>query len=303
MRIKLQEGKQKELILKAKEGKTWKELAEILNINEVYLYYELKKEKRCLKEELYKTLCKISNKDMNQFIVKRLEDNWGQIKGGINSNGSMKNIPKVLLDEKLAEFIGAVLGDGHICYIKKGKKIGVYCIKIAGDLKKDKNYHLKYLKPLAEKIFQLKVKERIRKKNNERFLDLYSKKLVEFFISLNLLPGNKIINQSTIPKWIFNQESTLKACIRGIIDTDGSIHRRSNKNPNLLRISFTNHDLTLLKDVRKGLIKLGFNPSKIIMNRSISLSRQNEINKYLKEIGFSNDRHKKRLNHFKSLVV
>ena len=39
MRIKLQEGKQKELILKAKEGKTWKELAEILNINELEQEY------------------------------------------------------------------------------------------------------------------------------------------------------------------------------------------------------------------------------------------------------------------------
>ena len=158
MRIILQKGKQKELILKAKKGKTWKQLANQLNINERYLYYELKNEIRSLKESMYKQLCTLNKVNFDKYIKEKLEDHWGQSKGGKNSLGSTKKLPKVIFNENLSEFIGAVLGDGHVCSIKKGKKIGVYCIRIAGDLKKDEDYHKNYLRPLCKDIFNLEAK-------------------------------------------------------------------------------------------------------------------------------------------------
>ena len=87
------------------------------------------------------------------------------------------------------------------------------------------------------------------------------------------------------------------------MDTDGSIFRMSNKDQNLIRISFTNHNSKLLEDTRKGLIVLGFYPSKIIMNRQFFISRQEDIKKYLKEVGFSNKKHLKRIKIFNSPVV
>jgi intein/homing endonuclease len=299
----LQKGKQKELILKAKNKQTWKQLAKKLNINEAYLYYELKNEIRTLNKETYKKLCLLGKINFDKFIKKKLKDHWGQSKGGKNSLGSTKILPEINFNENLAEFVGAVLGDGHVCSIKKGKKIGVYCIKIAGDLNKDMDYHQNYLKPLCEKIFNLKITEVLIKKKNERFLNLYSKELINFFIKMGIKPGNKITNQSTIPKWIFKKDKYLKSCLRGLIDTDGCIHRMSKKDPNLLRINFTNHNFSLLKDTRKAFLRLKFHPSNITSNRRFYLSRKKEINRYLKEIGFSNNRHKERLKQFKSLVV
>lgn len=303
MRIKLQKGKQKELILKAKKKETWKQLANNLNINERYLYYELKNEIRSLSEENYKQLCELGEENFDKHIKERLSDYWGQSKGGKNSPGSTKQLPKIFFNDLLAEFIGTFLGDGHLCSIKKGKKIGVYCIRIAGDLNKDRDYHKNYLKPLCKNIFNLEARETLIEQKNERFLSLYSKKLVDFFINMGINSGNKITNQSTIPKWIFKKDSYLKACLRGLIDTDGCVHRMSKKDPNLIRINFTNNNFTLLNDARKAFIKLKFNPSNITSNNRFYLSRQKEINKYLKEIGFSNKRHKERLKEFKSLVV
>ena len=46
MRLKLKEGKQRELIEKAKIGKTWEELSKELNTSVGYLRNELKKEER-----------------------------------------------------------------------------------------------------------------------------------------------------------------------------------------------------------------------------------------------------------------
>ena len=300
MRIRLIEGKQKELILLAKNNLSWKQLSKALGIlNQGYLRSDLKNEKILLSEQVYKNLCKISGKSFDKFITGRLDDNWGRSKGGLNSPGSLIRLPKIKFGKKLAEFVGAVLGDGHVSYYKIGKKIGVYGIRITGDLEKDKDYHTKYLTDLCKLIFNLDASEILGK--HGRFLDLRSKELVNFFISMGIKPGDKIINQSTIPFWIFENKLFLRACIRGLIDTDGSIFRMSNKDPNLLRINFTNHNITLLSDTRRAFVILGFNPSKIINNRQFNLSRQEEIAKYLKEIGFKNQKHLLRLQKFKAL--
>lgn len=129
--------------------------------------------------------------------MKRKKKNWSQIKGGLKSRIKLLKPKK---DSKLAEFIGILLGDGNICSYKKGKKIAVYHVKIAGHLHDDKEYHLQYIKPLCEKLFNLKVKEMIYSKHNERFTVMYSKELIDFLGSMNLKPGNKIKNQTTIPK-------------------------------------------------------------------------------------------------------
>lgn len=305
MRIILKKGKQKKLILLAKKKLTWKQLAEILKISYTYLSGDLKNEKVLISEEVYKKLCDISKINFDEFIVKRLADNWGKSKGGLNSLGSTKQLPKIEFNECLAEFVGAVLGDGHVHSTKKDfkdRKVGVYHVRIAGDLNLDKEYH-HYLGELGERLFDLKFKITLIKKGNERFLNFYSKELVNFFISMGINPGNKIVNQSTIPKWIYRNKNFLKACLRGLIDTDGCIHRMSKKDPNLLRINFKNNNLQLLKDTLNGFILLGFHPSKIICNNVFYISRQNEIEKYLKEIGFSNKKHKDRVKSFQSPVV
>ena len=212
MRIKLEKGKQKELILLSKRNRSWKELAKLIDFPENYLSHDIKNEKVLISEKLYNNICNLINKNFDIFIIKKLEDNWGKSKGGLNSNGSTKKLPNIKFGEELAEFVGAVLGDGHVHLTKKelkNRKVGVYNIRIAGDLQKDKDYHLNYLKKLCKNIFQLDAKEIIN--DHERFLNIVSKELVNFFISMKINPGNKIINQSTIPKWIFKDKRYLMA--------------------------------------------------------------------------------------------
>jgi len=302
MRIVLKKGKQTRLIKLAKKNLSWSQLSKEVNLNYHYLSNDLKNEWGYISEEIYRKLCELAKINFNKFIIEKKENNWGQSKGGLNSPGSLKEIPKIEFDEKLAEFVGAVLGDGHVEFYKKGKKIGVYSIRIAGDLIKDKFYHVNYLKPLAEGLFKLQAREitKISPKGSERFLDIKSRKLVEFFISMGIKPGDKIKNQSTIPKWIFRNKEYLRACIRGLIDTDGSIARMSQRDFNLLRIFFTNHNLTLLRDTRDAFLRLEFHPSKLMNNRQFYLSRQGEIERYIKEISFSNKKHLDRLKRFKA---
>ena len=300
MRLQLQKGKQQELILLAKNRLSWQEIATKIGLNHHYFANELKNEKHLLSEEIYQKLCSLANVNYDQWIERKLDDNWGRSKGGLNSRGSTIVLPNIEMNEKLAEFVGAVLGDGNVNFYKKGKEIGVYHIRIAGDKVKDNEYHT-YLKDICKEIFNLNAKNVIRP--NERFLDIYSKELVIFFIKMGIKPGNKITNQSTIPLWIFEKVEYIRACLRGLIDTDGSIFRMSQRDFNLIRINFTNHNFTLLNDTREGFLKLGYHPSKIIHQRQFNLSRQDEIKKYLKEVGFSNKKHLDRIRNFLSPIV
>jgi intein/homing endonuclease len=295
MRIRLKKGKQRELIEKVRKKLTLTDLSKKINLSANYIRIDLLNEKVLLSDFSYNELCKIIGENYDCHIVEKLKDNWGKSKGGLNSTGSTIRINFPKKDERLSEIFGALLGDGNVTYYQKGKKVGVYHIKIAGDYKKDRDYHLNYLKKLLENLFGLKVKEILCVKNNERFLAIYSKELVKFFETVGFLAGDKIKNQVTIPDWIKNNDTYLKSCIRGLIDTDGSVFRISKKDFNLNRIGFTNHNQRLLKDTRDAFIKLGFNPSKLINNRQFHISRQEEIKKYILEVGFKNPKHLSRL--------
>ena len=237
------------------------------------------------------------------LIEKSKGKNWGQKKGGLLSKGSLKSITFPEKCKELAEFVGIILGDGNIYSHSKGKKIGVYSVRIAGDYKKDKDYHLNYIQPLCVKPFEIKVRVRNHVINNERFICLDSKQLIKYLMSIGLKSGDKIKNNLGIPTWIFKNKEFLKACLRGLIDTDGSVFRMSQRDSGLIRIGFTNHNTRLLDDTRAAFVKLGFYPSKIIGNKKIFISRQSDIARYIKEIGFSNSKHKDRFKEFNSPVL
>lgn len=289
MRIRLEKGKQKELILLAKNDLTWGELAKKIEINKEYLCRDLRSEKRLLSDSLYYKLYKITKKNFDRFILEKLDDNWGRSKGGINSLGSTIEIKIPEKSEKLAELIGIILGDGNINYRKKGKKIGVYQVNIAGDKYLDKEYHLDYVTSLFKELFGVKPKEKLPKDSNGRHVIISSKQLVNFFISSGLNHGNKIKNQVTIPPWIKENSSYLRACLRGLFDTDGSVYKLTNQNS--FQICFTNYNRTLLNDVRDGLLSLEIGVSNITKNKEITITKKSELRKFLNEVGFQNSRH------------
>jgi len=299
MRIILRKGLQRNLIIKLKKEHTWKELSKKLILHPDYIRNELKNEKRTLSEETYKKICQILNNNFDNVIIKKLGDNWGKSKGGLNSTGNTKILRFVKESKYLAELIGIILGDGHLEVYKKGKKRN-YSLKIAGDKVKDYEYLSNYVSNLINRLFKEKGKIREVNKNNEIFLSIHGKKLTDFLQDKGLKPGNKKTNNQEIPKWIKDNNSYLKVCLRGLIDTDGSVHYISklNKNP---RISFTSCIPKLMKDVYNSFRKLNIHTSKVIREKQIFISSKESIKKYLKEIGFSNPKHLKKLQTLNNL--
>ena len=296
MRILLKKGKQLELINLVKEKFTWPKLSENLNISENYLRNELRKEQRLLSEKIYSELCMLVNKNFDKFIIRELDDNWGKIKGGKISKGKTKEITIPKNSEKLAEFYGVMLGDGNShrtkYYKSRDNKRGVYAIRIVGDSRFDRNYLLNYVKLLIESLFNIKVKVKFYTNKNAMHLESYGVKLVEFLEIKGFKPGNKIKNKLRIPNWIKSNKNYLKACLRGLYDTDGSVYKLTGQNSH--QICFTNFNQGLLQDVRDCLLLLKVNCSRI-SNNDIYITKKSELRKFLKLIGFSNDKHFKKV--------
>jgi len=292
MRLRLKKGKQRELILVEKGNLSWKEFSEKLGIkrNRLLTYFH---EECLIPEELFNKFK--NSRKFTKFILEKKEDNWGQAKGGKLSRGKTKEINIPNESKELAEFYGIMLGDGNLTKIKS-YKIGTYSARIIGDFYKDKEYLVNYVKPLIEKLFETKVRVSKFRSSNAMFLEIHSKKLVDFLESKGFKSGDKIRNNLNIPNWIKQNSSFLKSCICGLYDTDGCIYKLTNQNSH--QISFSNKNTRLLKEARESLISLGIHPSKITKEREFNITKKSELRRFLKLVGFHNSKHLNKVRMF-----
>lgn len=287
MRLVFKKGKQEELIRLEKEKRnlSWKDFANYLGIKEgklnAYLYDGV-----LLSSDLFNKF--ILKKEYLKHLIAKKNDNWGRSRGGFSSSGNTKKINLPEESENLAEFYGIMLGDGN-SNRTKGYKVGVYQIRIVGDCRNDRKYLIEFVKPLIEALFKIAVHVHKSKKSNALNLTASSRELIDFLESKGFKPGDKIINQLEIPEWIKSNRRHLRACLRGLYDTDGTAYKLTNQNS--YQIGFTNYNVSLLNDVRDGLISLGISPSKIMRGRDIVITKKDELRKFLNEVGFHNFKH------------
>lgn len=120
-----------------------------------------------------------------------------------------------------------------------------------------------------------------------------SKSLVEYLLKKDLKIGNKLYNKVDIPQWIKGKRKYKTACIRGLMDTDGSFYSYKNrvngKVYNNFAICFTNYSIPLLKSLYNILKELKFEPS--YSKWRVYLYRKKGIETYVSNIGSSNPKH------------
>jgi len=240
---------------------------------------------------------KVRTEQSDRFIVNVLDDHWGQRKGAQNSKGSTKVINTPNFSKKLAEAVGIMLGDGSV-YVNKN--YGIYQVRIAGNIVNEKPYLIKFIKPLFEKLFGISGRIIRKPQFGTVYIAFDSRELVDFLMQIGVYTSLRK-SRNGIPKWIKLNKGFLVPCLRGLIDTDGSVHRLSNKDPQLIRISFKNSNKVLLEDVKQSFSILAFHPSKII-TRQVFLTRKADIKRFAKLIGFSNAKNKERLDKLSPIV-
>ncbi|TFG11354.1 MAG: hypothetical protein EU535_07330 [Promethearchaeota archaeon] len=185
----------------------------------------------------------------------------------------------------LVELIGIILGDGHITFNRKKSE---YLCEIAfNSLEMDYVY---YVNDLIKYVFDIKPKLEVRKKDNTTLLRIFKKEIIQFLLDLGLKAGNKVRNQVEIPFWIKKRPPIEKnkkkwelfykyvksACLRGLLDTDGSIYLSWHKKKNYLTIgmNFTNASQPLVEDFKVLCDSLGIGLSKISKYVSIKNNKR-----------------------------
>ena len=189
--------------------------------------------------------------------------------------------------EELAEFIGIVLGDGTISR---------HQVRIALNRAADREYAA-HVAGLARRLFGIRVATSEPEGENVIYLTMTGTNLVELLLAKGLCRGNKIKQQVDIPEWIRVRGDLARACVRGLVDTDGSIYYHSHfvrgRHYRNVGLSFTSYSLPLLRSVHEILCGIRL-PAKCDGRRHVSLHSRAGIERYLKEVGTSNPKHARR---------
>lgn len=181
----------------------------------------------------------------------------------------------------LAEFIGTMLGDGGLtscqCSVYLNSEI-------------DKEY-AGYVSQLIERLFKVKPKIYQHHKDKVLRVSVSGVNLVKYLTTKGLLIGNKVSLQVGVPQWIRSKLDYVQACIRGLVDTDGTfiIHRYkvSGKEYFYPKMAFSNKSKPILNFVYDGLEELGFTPKENNQSQ-VWIYNQDEVKSYLQQVGVRN---------------
>ena len=298
-RAKFLKGKQNKFIFAACSNLSLKQFLKLSKLK--ISYSALKRYAReilTLPLPLAEKIAKISNQKLSDYKIKLLDENWGASKGGKRGIKVMmskykdklqlwrrrgakalakysipKKIKKPQLNEELAEFIGVYLGDGTLTK---------YFVRIFGDKRYDLHY-FNYLASLVYSIIGIQPKIRIERSRNLLILDIRSKLFCDYLKNdFGFKDGCKIRNKVVIPEKIIRRKELLFSCLRGLIDTDGSIA----KDGETLCIRFRSHNPLIIEQLAKlneQLTIFTFQYKTVIGTRNVS-----KINYFFKTIGSSN---------------
>lgn len=164
-----------------------------------------------------------------------------------------------ILTEELAEFIGMHIGDGHLGH-RKNK--GEYLFQLGGHTIEDKLYYDEFIVPLLQKLFNLRIEPRKLFGGNVYGFRIHSKAFLYFLKNNFDVPVGRNIHSIKIPDMFYQSKKLIRACLRGIIDTD-FFFNYSSKNANL-GAWFGSRSLVL--SLRDAFEHLGFEP-RIYLNK------------------------------------
>lgn len=200
-----------------------------------------------------------------------------------NSHRKQVILPKH--SKELAEFFGIMIGDGGIN--------NPWQANITLNSIKDAQY-VNYIFNLCNKLFYITPAVHKRKTRNATVVSLASTSIVDFLVKNGLVRGNKLKTGLMIPKWIFKKPAYKKACVRGLVDTDGCMfihtHKVLGKIYKNIGLCFTSYSQELIFQVADILAEFGIMPHISKRGWDVSLYREDDIVKYLKVIGTSNNR-------------
>lgn len=202
-----------------------------------------------------------------------------------------RKIKKPRHTKELAELIGIILGDGGIT--ERQVSISLH--------KEDDAAYSVFVCDLFQKIFGERPSATPQKRKRVILIRISRVAFVKLLGEMGLHPGNKVKEQVAVPRWIIEDVGFSRACVRGLLDTDGCFyidrHLRKNTLYSYCALNFTNRSLPLVHFYKKTLEGLGLHPTQTT-KYAVFLRREPDIKKYFKKIGTSNEKIVKRYQKF-----
>lgn len=250
--------------LKEERGLTINEISDRVGSDfKNYLYKSFN-----MSKETFDELQNLSNSEINHEFVDH--------RNGVSYDKRILNLQK---SKDLAEFFGMMLGDGHIedyHSFRDNRHITNYRV--------DMSFHENDTDIIdrAEELFLETIGKEpsfhSNPKNKGAKLMVYSKDLIEKLEELGLESGNKTDNQVSVPKWIKKNTAFQKRCLKGLVDTDGTIYERV---PNDTIIQFKNASRPLIEDFDEMCENLGIRCSKGGY-RTVQVAANDEVDKFIR---------------------
>ena len=216
---------------------------------------------------------------------------WWEREGKLKPSKITEPFPfkKPEFSEKLAEFVGIMLGDGGI---------SEYQFTVTLNTVTDKEYS-KYVQKLIENLFEVSLGVCFNKKFLAERIMVSRIDLISYLVeTVGLKRGNKVKQQVDIPSWIKENKHYSISCLRGLIDTDGCIilHQYLSRGKKYCykKIGFTSRSYPLLQSVSAMLLILGIRHRIMKNNWDIRIEAQEEVRKYFQVVGTHNLKHLKR---------
>ncbi len=137
-----------------------------------------------------------------KFDLSKIQYSWKDVKDNVK-------IPKELTPE-LAEFIGIMVGDGHIEDRKRKDRNfeNVYEMSITGNII-DSEYYYNYLNTLIKGLFNIPFCIKLQKSRNAIIVFKNSKAIHSFIKKITKIPSRK--DDIKTPKIIMNGSKSIKA--------------------------------------------------------------------------------------------
>jgi len=191
---------------------------------------------------------------------------------------------------ELAEFLGMYYGDGSATEQPP-------VVTISSSYSEEKEYAA-FVSKLLTELFGVEVGIVEHRKANNIQVRIYRVNLVRF------LKAN-VNREAGIPDWVRNDHSFLISFIRGVMDCESSVYRVE-KGKKRIRIELKMTNKKLLRDIHETLNILGYHTRIYLERNRLTIARQEEVDRYFKEIGSHNPKHMKRYlslreNHFPTL--
>lgn len=204
------------------------------------------------------------------------------------------------LSTELCEFVGAFIGDGFT-----GRYGGKYLTQFTGDARYEREYLKHSLAPIAQKLFNLKPS--FRAVENTLRMNFRSKTLYLLFTERFQMPLGKKNLIVRIPEEIIEGgQNFIVATLRGIADTEGTVFfdLRPVYDTPYPRIQICTTSQPLAEQIRGTLREMGFSIYTREDRRTghpvfhIEIYGHVQLQKWLREIGFSNEKHLNKIRRY-----